>query len=258
MKDMLIIGGHGFIGSHFCKRLNKEGMSYDIYDNHTPNGNPTKETIIKRKEGLPDSIEYNDIPKNEYKYLVHFGSLAGIRNRHNKQEFIKKNYDDLLSLIINCNKNYEKIIYISSSSVLGDVKTAYSISKKMAESLIISYFSNYLIVRPFTVYGEYGRPEMLITQCINNKKVKIYGDPTLIKRRFTYVEDLINCILDNLSTIGTINAIGKKSYSILDVLNIFKNEYEIFAQSKFDFKEQILDDSEIYLCQTRIEDIYAK
>ena len=29
MKDFLVIGGHGFIGSHFCKRLKKDNCSFD-------------------------------------------------------------------------------------------------------------------------------------------------------------------------------------------------------------------------------------
>lgn len=248
MKDFLVVGGHGFIGSHFCKSL--EVGSFDIYDTGEPNGKPSDMIIESRKKGLPESIKVDGLLKNKYKYLVHFGSLAGVRNGNSKYDFIKRNCYELYGLLKVT--NFEKLVYISSSSVLGDIETNYSISKKLAEDICRQYPN--VIIRPFTVYGEHGRPEMFISKCIYGKKILVNGDPSKIKRRFTYVGDLVNCIKENLDSYGVINAVGEKSYSLLDILKLFGNKWENTNPSMYDFKEQSLDDAVLYLCKTRLED----
>ena len=247
-KEFLVVGGHGFIGSHFCKRL-KPG-SFDIYDTGLYNGNPSAALVAKRKSGLPESVAFIDLPKKVYKYVIHFGSLAGVRNGNSDLDFIFNNVDRLAVL-----KKYvrtEKWVYISSSSVLGDVDTAYKRSKLAAEQLFMDDAA--LIVRPFTVFGEHGRPEMLVSLCANGKPMRVHGDPTKIRRYLTYVEDLVTCILSHLDYIGTINAVGHKKYTVKEVLDLFCVDYEIGQPSPYDFDKQTMDVAKIYVCTTPLEE----
>lgn len=248
----LIIGGNGFIGSHFCKKLNVN--DYDIYDIDDPNGKPEEEVIRGRKEGLNKSI--NKINENKiYDYLVHFGSYAGIRDRSNHDEFYDNNCLEYINLL---NKaKFRKLIYISSSSVLGNIRTAYSISKEIAEELTRTY-RDHLIIRPFTVYGEYGRPEMLITKCINGEDIFVNGDPNRIYREFTYVGDLVSNIMDLKDLFGTYNIRGKNKYTIKDILDIFGNKYTIGDASKYDFTSQKKDHAKDVYCETTIEEFKYK
>lgn len=254
MKKYLVIGGHGFIGSYFCKRLIANGCKdFDIYDINEPNGDPSPEVIKFRKSVLPKSISLENIKNTEYEYCVHFGSYAGIRSKRNPLDYISNNVYALQELIKIL--NVVKFVYISSSSVLGDVETPYSLSKKIAEN-IVSTIPESLIVRPFTVYGKNGRPEMFITKLINNPKVTVNGDPTKIKRRFTYVEDLIDCILDCIDDTGVVNAIGGHVYSLKNLLDIFGNKYDQVEQDPSDFTKQTFNKSDRdYLCRTMIEDV---
>lgn len=250
-KEYLIVGGHGFIGSHFCKRLNKE--DYDVYDINEPNGDPLLDIMRKRKEDINDSINIEKVIETKYKHIVHFGALAGVRNGHDKNDFHKKNCLDLAELLEKL--SYEHILYVSSSSVLGDVETAYSLSKKIAEKIVLAHSKDATIVRPFTVYGKYGRPEMFITRCIENEDLIVYGDPNKITRRFTYVEDLIDCIYSNLGSAKIINAMGDTSYTLKEVIDLFGCSYERQGESVYDFEKQYIDDADIYLCKTKLEDV---
>ncbi len=69
----------------------------------------------------------------------------------------------------------------------------------MAEQSILDFQEEqeaiFSIVRPFTVYGELGRPDMFISKLISGKKIMVNGNPSNIRRRFTYVEDLIDILI---------------------------------------------------------------
>ena len=297
-SKVLVIGGHGFIGSWLCKRLLKMGVTdLDIYDIGEPTGNPSEEVIRKRKEGLPESLPlewlggfeegewYGGYSYGSYNYVFHLGSYAGIRSNRDPLDYIKNNVNELKKHLRNIrgnnDENYMSYIYVSSSSVLGDVETPYSFSKKMAEQSILDFqeekerFPEHLswlketpisIVRPFTVYGKLGRPDMFISKLISGKKIMVNGDPSNIKRRFTYVEDLIDILISTAdetdpytgsSTI--VNALGKHEYSLEYLLKLFGNEYEVVDEDIRDFKDQDLNSSgENIFCQTKIEDVLDK
>ncbi len=266
-SKVLVIGGHGFIGSWLCKRLLKMGVTdLDIYDIGEPTGNPSKEVIRKRKEGLPESLPLEWLggfergvwrggySYNSYNYVFHLGSYAGIRSNRDPLDYIKNNVNELKKHLRNIradnDENYMSYIYVSSSSVLGDVETPYSFSKKMAEQSILDFQEEqeaiFSIVRPFTVYGELGRPDMFISKLISGKKIMVNGDPSNIRRRFTYVEDLIDILISTAvrgsSTI--VNALGKHEYSLEYLLKLFGNdEYEVIDEDPRDFKNQDLNSS---------------
>ncbi len=254
----------------------------DIYDIGEPTGNPSKEVIRKRKEGLPESLPLEWLggfergvwrggySYNSYNYVFHLGSYAGIRSNRDPLDYIKNNVNELKKHLRNIradnDENYMSYIYVSSSSVLGDVETPYSFSKKMAEQSILDFQEEqeaiFSIVRPFTVYGELGRPDMFISKLISGKKIMVNGDPSNIRRRFTYVEDLIDILISTAvrgsSTI--VNALGKHEYSLEYLLKLFGNdEYEVIDEDPRDFKNQDLNSSgENIFCQTKIEDVLDK
>jgi|6_EtaG_2_1085325.scaffolds.fasta_scaffold02721_3 nucleoside-diphosphate-sugar epimerase len=292
-SKVLVIGGYGFIGSWLCKRLLKMGVTnLDIYDIGEPTGNPSKEVIRKRKEGLPESLPLGWLggfergvwrggySYNSYNYVFHLGSYAGIRSNRDPLDYIKNNVNELKKHLRNIradnDENYMRYIYVSSSSVLGDVETPYSLSKKMAEQSILDFqeeqerFPEHLswlrgtpisIVRPFTVYGELGRPDMFISKLISGKKIMVNGDPSNINRRFTYVEDLIDILISTADRgyASIVNALGKHEYSLEYLLKLFGNEYEVVDEDPRDFKNQDLNSSgENIFCQTKIEDVLDK
>ena len=256
MKNCLLIGGNGFIGHHLYSEL-KDILSVSIYDKEIPTGNPSKEVIEARKIGLPKCISDEDMMNTKWDYVIHLASIAGVRSDIPSEVYFGNNNGDLQTYIRML--QYDKFIYISSSSVLGNSVSPYSLSKEISEAQVKQYCPNYLIIRPFTVYGENGRPDMLITRGLNQDKLQINGKPESILRYYTYVKDLTLCIYRHLNTSGiTINAIGSRLYSIKDIINILGVKYKITDSDKRDFTEYKLDNSPKFICETLVEDYVKK
>ena len=256
-KTILVIGGLGFIGSTLSKLLISKGYDIDIYDINEPTGNPHH--IIKTKRlaynnTILHSCTLDDIYKHEYDYVIHLGSFVEVGD--NTEDYFKNNNGELQKYIDNI--LYKKFIYISSSSILEDVISPYSISIKIAEAQIRNYCpADYLIIRHCTVYGENGIPDKLITKLLNQEIVNINGDPKLISRYFIYVGDLVKLIMNNLDRTGIINVKSHKQYTLDEILSIFGyiegKDYFIEESDNRTFKKYLTKDGIDVIMTTSIE-----
>ena len=149
--------------------------------------------------------------------IINLAAQAGVRYSLRKpSEFVDNNVQGFFNLI-NIAKKYriKKIIYASSSSIYGDSKkfplnetqnlmpkNIYALSKKineeMAEIFSKQYDISFIGLRFFTVYGEWGRPDMFLIKYLTssyNYKTKFYlnnfGKHT---RDFTYILDACKII----------------------------------------------------------------
>ena len=249
--NVLIVGGHGFIGSHFSKEFIKQYPKAEvtIYDTDKPNGKPSQDIKNARKTGLPE----RKMPSSTilYDYIFHFGALASLRSKTTLEQYMINNVYNLQVLLRSV--RYRKIIYISSSSVITDNYNYYKMSKQMAELIIPE---GNLIIRPCTVFGLNGRPDMLVTRVKNKEKITVNGDPETIFRYYTYVGDLVKCIMQSFpNETGTINAIGNKLYSIKEVLELGKVEYEVGEADTRDFgKYTLFNNDKYWFCNTSLEE----
>ena len=170
---------------------------------------------------------------NKISTAVNFAAQAGVRYSYeNPKSYTDSNIIGFINLI-EVIKNYKikKFIFASSSSVYGDEKpfpkseksevnpiNLYSLSKlsneQYAKSMSKSMMTNIIGLRFFTIYGPWGRPDMMIMKyLIASKKNKNFllfnrGDHF---RDFTYIDDAIN-ICEQL--------IDKKFKRKFDVFNI--------------------------------------
>jgi nucleoside-diphosphate-sugar epimerase len=249
VKKYLIVGGHGFIGSTFCKTLDPN--EYDVYDILQFSGNPSERTLMNRLDGVNNNSDFSEIILEKYEYVIHFGAFAGVRTTKTWEEYFENNCMDLLTLLTIV--NFDKLVYISSSSVLGDVASYYSLSKMLAESIAKKHQAT--IIRPFTVYGSWGRDEMFITKCLKGKHILVNGPKEDITRRFTYVEDLIVAIKKYAGQEGTWNVMGPKAYSLGDILALTGNEY---TQGEVDERDVTKNEinGHYHVCPTYFEDVF--
>ena len=155
--------------------------------------------------------------KNKFDFVINLAAQAGVRySISNPKEYM---YSNILGFfnIIELSRIYKikKIYYASSSSVYGESKkfpikettithpkNIYSLSKKNNEEIAEIYSRYYNIqfigFRFFTIYGEWGRPDMLILKyilkCANKDTFYLnnYGNHY---RDFTYVKDVVENIL---------------------------------------------------------------
>lgn len=233
MSRILITGGAGFIGSHLCERLLRNGNQVfcvdDLNDSYSPdikrknlgrcmqnkNFRFYKEDILNKRK-MEEIIKKEEIEK-----IVHLAARAGVRPSI-KQPLLysEVNVQGTLNLLeIIKDSGVEHFIFGSSSSVYGinsripfseDDRldkpiSPYAVSKIAGELLCFNYSHLYGIpitcLRFFTVYGPRQRPEMAIhkfTRLIDNgREIPMYGDGTT-KRDYTYITDIIDGIISSL------------------------------------------------------------
>lgn len=231
---ILVTGGAGFIGSHLCGRLLREGRRVVCLDNFDDFYNPE----IKRRniqeavgEAQFELIE-GDIRDTELiarifreqtiDVVVHLAARAGVRPSIDYPKLYEEvNVRGTINLLDACREfGVESFVFASSSSVYGGnskvpfseedrVETPispYSATKRAGELFCYSYRRlfdiNITCLRYFTVYGPRQRPEMAIhkfTRLIDgNERVPMYGDGQSM-RDYTYIDDIIDGTLEAIS-----------------------------------------------------------
>ena len=227
---ILITGCCGFIGFNFANFLAKSNkkikiVGIDNLDNYySINLKKDRLKILSKyknfnffKFDLENFELLNKIfKKNKFDYIFHLAAQAGVRySIINPKKYIKSNVNGFFNIIeLSRHNKIKKIFYASSSSVYGDSKifplhekniinpkNLYGLTKKFNEELA-EIFSNYynmkfIGLRFFTVYGEWGRPDMMLLKYIEASiKKKIfylynYGNHT---RDFTYIDDVVKIL----------------------------------------------------------------
>ncbi|MDA9324139.1 SDR family NAD(P)-dependent oxidoreductase [bacterium] len=229
MKTILVTGSSGFIGFHLCKTLLKAGYRVVGYDAMTDYYDVSlkidrRDILLKHASfvNIEDKIEnlsrLNEISEQySPNIVVHLAAQAGVRYSIDEpRSYVDANLIGTFNILeLSRNYNIEHLLIASTSSVYGantkmpfketdqsDHQVSfYAATKRAAEAMSHSYSHLYGIpttmFRFFTVYGEWGRPDMALfkfTKAImNNDSIDIYNNGDM-KRDFTYVADLVEAI----------------------------------------------------------------
>ncbi len=246
---ILVTGVCGFIGFNFANFLLKK--NYKIYGIDNINNyysvklKNDRLTILKKnknftffKADIKNQKKLKNIfNKIKFDIVIHLAAQAGVRySIKEPRKYIENNIDGFFNVIDLCrNNNIKKIIYASSSSVYGDnknfplkenqvlkPKNLYASTKanneETAEIFSRFYGLNIIGLRFFTVYGEWGRPDMLMMKYLKsnlnkNKKFYLYNYGNHF-RDFTYIQDVVNIIFSLI----------KKEFRNHQIFNICSNK----------------------------------
>ena len=263
---ILVTGCAGFIGFHLCNEILKKQKKIKIIGIDNLNNyysvfyKNKRLKLLKKfkkfkflKQDISDYDKLNKIfKKNKFDLIVNLAAQAGVRySISNPKEYVNSNMIGFFNLVELCRiYKIKKIIYASSSSVYGDKKkfplneknsaspkNIYSLSKKNNEEIAEIYSKYYKIkfigLRFFTIYGEWGRPDMLILKYIlstRNKKVFYLNNFGNHFRDFTYISDavkiMITLIKKNFKNKNELfNISSNNPVSIKWILKILKNEF---------------------------------
>jgi UDP-glucuronate 4-epimerase len=232
MSTILVTGGAGFIGSHLCERLLRDGARVICLDNFDSFYDPNikiknAERMAKRFPDLfelvtgdirsPDHLK-GIFQKNKIDSVVHLAARAGVRPSIAEPLLYQDvNIRGTMVLLEACKEKWIKnFIFASSSSVYGENQrvpfkeedldiqpiSPYGATKRAGELLCYSYHHlygmNIACLRIFTAYGPRQRPEMAIHKFAHlidqGEKIPIYGDGSS-RRDYTYIDDLVDGIL---------------------------------------------------------------
>ena len=260
MKNIFITGVAGFIGyslANYFLNKNYKVMGIDNFDDYYSIKIKKKrlQNLLKNKNFKFKKIDISSYSKVDYviknskiDYLIHLAAQAGVRySLVNPNKYLDVNINGYLNLIKSIqNKKIKKFIYASSSSVYGDSiqfplketdklnpKNIYGLSKKMNEEIAEYYSKIYPIdfigLRFFTVYGEWGRPDMFLFKLLKSSRRKKffylnnYGNHL---RDFTYIGDILE-IFDKLLKLKCkqheiFNICSNNPVNILKIVKKFK------------------------------------
>lgn len=240
MKRILVTGGAGFVGSHLCKRLLKEGNEVICLDNYFT-GN--KKNIVHLIENPFFEMVRHDITESYYAEVDEIYNLAcpasPIHYQHNPIKTIKTSVMGAINILGLAKRVNAKVLQASTSEVYGDphihpqpesywgnvnpigIRSCYDEGKRCAETLFMDYHNQndvqIKIIRIFNTYGPNMNPEdgrvvsNFIVQALKGESITIFGDGNQT-RSFQYVDDLVEGMIRMMNSkdnfLGPVN-LGK-------------------------------------------------
>ena len=240
MRFIIVTGSAGFIGSAVTVKLLERGENVVGIDNHNDYYDPRikdarLQILTKYKNYKHYKIDLCDrkglgeiFKKYKFNSVINLAAQAGVRySIENPLAYINSNIVGFAHILENCrHHNVENLVYASTSSVYGaNTKmpfsehdsanhplSLYAASKKSNELMAHSYSYLYQLpttgLRFFTVYGPWGRPDMALFKFTKNildeKPIDVfnYGNHT---RDFTYIDDIVEGIINTLDKLATAN-----------------------------------------------------
>jgi UDP-glucuronate 4-epimerase len=229
--NFLVTGGAGFVGSHVCERLLRDGHSVWTFDDLNNFYDPQlKRANLRDIQSLARPFEFvqGDLTDTtalgelfssvKFDQVIHLAARAGVRpSLQDPALYQRVNVEGTVNLLEAARKHrVKKIIIASSSSVYGvnskvpfsegdpifSAISPYAASKLACEALGHVYHHVYgmdiVMLRLFTVYGPRQRPDLAIrkfTTLIDaGKAIPVFGDGST-ERDYTHVADTLAGIM---------------------------------------------------------------
>ncbi|MBC8481498.1 MAG: GDP-mannose 4,6-dehydratase [Planctomycetes bacterium] len=230
----LVTGAAGFIGSHLCERLVRDGWAVVGLDNFDPFYSREIKESNAAWLGRQDGFELVEgdirdsgcvegmLQKGDVDIIVHLAAKAGVRPSIEDPV----GYQDVnvkgTVVILEAAKKFgiKKLVFASSSSVYGNNKkvpfaesdnvdfpiSPYAATKKACELICYTYSHLYNIdmslLRFFSVYGPRQRPDLAIHKFARlieeGEPIPVFGDGSM-RRDFTYIDDIIDGVVASMN-----------------------------------------------------------
>jgi dTDP-glucose 4,6-dehydratase len=250
MKNILITGGTGFIGSHLAEYFARKNFKVTVYDKYNSNNSIgwIKGSFYEKKINvvLGDVCDFGHLEKvvKKNKFVIHLAALIGIPYSYvAPKSYLDTNVIGTYNILEACkNHKVERVITTSTSEVYGsgltfpmnenhptNTQSPYSASKLAGDNLAYSYAKSFelplIIVRPFNVYGQRQSDRAIIPTIIGqliSKQKKLKLGNLNSRRDYTYVNDLCDAYykiltMKKISKGEIFNTGSGKNFSILEI-----------------------------------------
>ena len=271
MKTILVTGGAGFIGSHLCEALLKQGHYVICLDNF----------FTGRKENIKHLMDFDNFElirhdiidpiKLEVDEIYNLACPASpVHYQYNPIKTIKTSILGTMNMLGLAKRVKAKILQASTSEVYGDPlvhpqpesyrgnvnpigpRSCYDEGKRAAETLCFDYHRQHKVdIRVVRIFNTYG-PNMqfndgrvvsnFIVQALKNEDITVYGDGKQT-RSFCYVSDLVRGMIDFMNQeqhLGPVNLGNDGEFTILELAE--KVIQLTHSKSKITFKPLPEDD----------------
>lgn len=249
MKRILVTGGAGFVGSHLCERLLKDGNEVVCLDNYFTG---KKHKIVQLLENPYFELVRHDVTMPYFIEVDEIYNLAcpasPVHYQYNPIKTIKTSVMGAINMLGLAKRIKAKILQASTSEVYGDpvihpqtedywgnvnpigIRSCYDEGKRCAESLFVNYHLQndvrIKIIRIFNTYGPRMEPNdgrvvsNFIVQALQNKDITIFGDGKQT-RSFQYISDLVEGMVRMMDTgddfIGPVNIGNPGEFTMLEL-----------------------------------------
>ena len=275
-RVVLVTGGAGFIGSHLCRRLLKDGHEVVCFDDlSTGNLNNLKDVadqiaFVEGNCNAMDQLEtvFKDHPIDT---VFHCAAMVGVKRTLEDPISVLDDVKGIQNILeLSRINKVKKVIYASSSEVYGEpveipevedghvnAKLPYAVVKLLGEKLLEAYHQmhglNTTSLRFFNVYGPgqessaYGFVVgIFIRQVLEGKAPTIFGDGTQT-RDFVFIDDNIEAAIltmESPDTAGEVINVGTgRPMTILDlaedIIQLTGKEDSIKPEFMDDFRNDI-------------------
>jgi UDP-glucuronate decarboxylase len=249
MKTILVTGGAGFLGSHLCERLLREGNEVLCVDNYFTGtrrniahlvSHPNFE-VIRHDVTLPLYIEVDEI----YNLAC---PASPVHYQFDPVQTTKTSVHGAINMLGLAKRLKAKILQASTSEVYGDPmihpqtesywgnvnaigpRGCYDEGKRCAETLFFDYHRQHgtriRVARIFNTYGPRMSPNdgrvvsNFIVQALENEDITLFGHGKQT-RSFCYVDDLIDGLIRLMNNpddfTGPVNLGNPKEFTILEL-----------------------------------------
>ncbi|HAP35662.1 MAG TPA: dTDP-glucose 4,6-dehydratase [Bacteroidetes bacterium] len=260
MKNILITGGAGFIGSNFIQLMLNKHSNYKIvnFDFLTYAGNLENLTNIEHSSNyvfIKGDICNKEHVKKAFREhsidaVVHFAAESHVdRSITGPAVFVQTNVVGTQVLLdVSREIGVERFLHVSTDEVYGSLGTTgyfteetsihpnspYSASKASSDMLVLAYQHTFgfpgVVTRCSNNYGPYQFPEklipLLIANALNDKSIPVYGDGTNV-RDWLYVEDhcsALDVVLHNGKIGDVYNIGGNNEWKNIDIVKLVLKE----------------------------------
>jgi UDP-glucuronate 4-epimerase len=264
MRNVLVTGGAGFIGSHLVARLLAEGQwrvtvvddFNDFYDPALKRRNVGphlgREKFELREADIRDRAALAEVFKETtFDCVVHLAARAGVRpSLAEPVLYTETNIDGTVNLLEQAREHgVKQFVFGSSSSVYGENEkvpfaeddpifkpiSPYAATKAAGELLCHTYSHLFglrcICLRFFTVYGARQRPDLAIHKFARliseGKPIPVFGDGTT-RRDYTYVDDIVagvRAAMDyEASDYEVINLGGSRTVELRELIALLERE----------------------------------
>jgi len=249
MKRILVTGGAGFIGSHLCERLLREGNEVLCLDNYFTG---SKKNIAQLMDNPYFEPIRHDVTAPYFAEVDEIYNLAcpasPIHYQYNPIKTVKTSVMGAINMLGLAKRIRSKVLQASTSEIYGDptvhpqpesywgnvnpigVRSCYDEGKRCAETLFTDYHKQnrvrIKIIRIFNTYGPRMHPNdgrvvsNFIVQALQNKEITIFGNGAQT-RSFQYVDDLVDGMVRMMQTgddiTGPVNIGNPDEFTIIEL-----------------------------------------
>ncbi|MCE1199224.1 MAG: SDR family oxidoreductase [Marinilabiliales bacterium] len=251
-KKVLVTGGAGFVGSHLCDRLIRDGHDVVCLDNYFTG---QKQNIVHLINNPYFELIRHDVTNPFYIEADEIYNLAcpasPVHYQYNAIKTMKTSVMGAINMLGLAKRVKAKILQASTSEVYGDPlvhpqpenywghvnpigeRSCYDEGKRSAETLFVNYHKQnqvkIKIIRIFNTYGPRMHPNdgrvvsNFIVQALKGEDITVYGDGSQT-RSFQYIDDLIEGMIRMMGSpdtfTGPVNIGNPNEFTILQLAQL--------------------------------------